>query len=312
MPNILSRLLRGGKSFQVAIVGLGMAGKTAIVQRLMTDKFIPTTRTLGVDHRTVRYKSLSFKIMDLGGQKIFRETIWDEYVCKADAVIYVLDASDGKRIESASESFWLAMKSAKESVPVLFLANKADLPVVLPLSQIQRDLDLGKAARSGRPFHLFKISTKTGAAFYDAFDWLVAALNKRQEQPKMQRCAIDAIIIIDLSVPASTLVQFHKIPKNDLRRFTQVLSGLTSYLKDLDSGTDVISSENLQMVVVKKDHIVTTLICSVEDSTIRAQLICDRTIKHCDRMSKTTKRLLSESELRNFFERAFPLDIQKC
>ncbi|MFX0093558.1 MAG: ADP-ribosylation factor-like protein, partial [Candidatus Hodarchaeota archaeon] len=141
MSRLLNRLTRGGKKVQVAIVGLGMAGKSAIVQRLMTNKFVPTTRTLGVDHRTVRYKTISFKIMDLGGQKIFRETIWDDSVRQADAIIYVIDASNPK-IEIASKAFWQAIGCAKENIPILFIANKADLSSVRPLNQIHQELHL--------------------------------------------------------------------------------------------------------------------------------------------------------------------------
>lgn len=68
---------------------------------------------------------------DLGGQENLRHA-WDAYYQKAQAVIYVIDASDmhADHIQSSKIEFHnLIMHQDLQNASVLVFANKSDLPV---------------------------------------------------------------------------------------------------------------------------------------------------------------------------------------
>lgn len=68
---------------------------------------------------------------DLGGQENLRHA-WDAYYQKAQAVIYVIDASDmnAEHIQASKVEFHnLIMNQDLQNACILVFANKSDLPV---------------------------------------------------------------------------------------------------------------------------------------------------------------------------------------
>ena len=183
MSSILRRIFKGKKveKYEITIIGLDGAGKTTIVHRLVRSEFVPTTRTLGVNYRTVRYRQIEFNIVDLGGQQIYRNLLWHDSLEKASAIVFVLDCAD-IRISEASEAFWDSIQR-NEKAPVLFIANKIDLEGARAFELIVEDLDLTRAQRSDRPVGLFRVSAKTGENFYDAFDWMAQQTTHSLKKP---------------------------------------------------------------------------------------------------------------------------------
>ena len=77
----------------VVFLGLGEAGKTTILNRLIHGDFSNPIRTMGLNVDEFSYRKVKFRTFDLGGQDTFH-TLWASYVQYATALVYVLDASN--------------------------------------------------------------------------------------------------------------------------------------------------------------------------------------------------------------------------
>lgn len=114
---------------ELTILGLQNAGKTTLVNILSTGDFtedrIPT---VGFNMRRVQKGGVTLKMWDLGGQPRFR-TMWERYCRGVSAVVFVIDAADEERFETARiELQDILSRPALNGIPVLILANKSDLP----------------------------------------------------------------------------------------------------------------------------------------------------------------------------------------
>ena len=95
----------GRDECRVIVVGLEGSGKTTIVYRLkhgkLTDsEIIPT---IGFNCECVEYHKMIFSLWDLGGSQDFR-AFWRLYFKGTQAIIFVIDSSDLKRMDEARES----------------------------------------------------------------------------------------------------------------------------------------------------------------------------------------------------------------
>ena len=71
--------------------------------------------------------NLKLNVWDIGGQQSIRP-YWRNYYEKTDAVIYVIDSSDDKRLdETGTELSGLLTESKLKGVPLLVFTNKQDL-----------------------------------------------------------------------------------------------------------------------------------------------------------------------------------------
>ncbi|UCE13726.1 MAG: GTP-binding protein [Candidatus Heimdallarchaeota archaeon] len=306
MSSILRRIFKGKetKKYEITIVGLDGAGKTTIVNRLLRSEFIPTTRTLGVNYRTVKYRQIEFNLIDLGGQQIYRNLLWHNALEKASAIVFVLDSAD-LRLTEASEAFWDSIQYNAE-VPVLFIANKIDLGGARAFDLIVRDLDLARAQRSARPVGLFRVSAKTGEHFYDAFDWIADVLAGEESTFK---CKVRVTIMIDLDSHQIYTTKFTNVERAILDQLNEGISETMRELTKNPIGMEVITASDLQLVVVKNHPLVTGLIIGYSDSVVRAKLIAERLMK-----SATPSIEIGQFDSRillKMMERQWPLDIYK-
>ncbi len=315
MPTVLRKLFRKkAQQFSVAISGLDRAGKTTIVNRLLKQTHLETVRTMGVDHRKVRYRNLEFGIWDLGGQKTFREFIWAEYLRMAKAVVFVIDAADTRLVEAA-EAFWQTMdtiqaeeqEKGRKLVPVLFLANKYDLFNARPFDALIDDLDLARASRTNRPIGLYQISAKTGEGFYDAWDWLSSALTGPGRQWSV---SIRSVMLFDLrKKDAIALASFGSVDDNTMEIFMSEIGKISAHLAPHPTGMDVTFGEDLHMVTVKRDPFVCAIIEDLDDTVTRARLICERVIKPM--IGRNPGNIYTSDQLKAFIRRNYPIDIYK-
>lgn len=114
---------------ELTVLGLQNAGKTTLVNLISTGDFtddrIPT---VGFNMRKVQKGGVTLKMWDLGGQARFR-TMWERYCRGVSAVVFVIDAADEDRFETARvELSDILSRPALYGIPVLVLANKSDLP----------------------------------------------------------------------------------------------------------------------------------------------------------------------------------------
>ncbi|MFW9916327.1 MAG: ADP-ribosylation factor family protein [Candidatus Thorarchaeota archaeon] len=299
----LRRLLRkdSQKKVQICLVGLDYAGKTTCVNRLLKRTEDRPTRTIGHDQKTVKYRNLEFRIFDLGGQRTFRETIWDHFISYGEALVFVVDATD-PRLDEAAKVLWDVLEKNPEA-PVLFLANKYDLEHARPFDKIIDDLDLSRGSRSARPFGLFRISALTGEGFYDAWDWFADTL---QAESTFSSCSVHAAILVELSSGKFNVARFKTSSSSALTQFMTELDMISSNLKQYEQGVEISSPyEELQMLCVKRDKYVCALIQRIDDPLVRGRLICERIIKEFNPQFE----LNSGEEFKEFMKGRFPMDL---
>ncbi|MFX0172171.1 MAG: ADP-ribosylation factor-like protein [Candidatus Hodarchaeota archaeon] len=306
MSSILRRLFKGKEEvkYQIVIIGLDGAGKTTIVNRLLRSEFVPTTRTLGVNYRTVKYREIEFNLVDLGGQQIYRNLLWQPALEKSSAIVFVLDSAD-IRLQEASDAFWDSIQR-NEKAPVLFIANKIDLTGARSFDLIVQDLDLTRATRSARAVGLFRVSAKTGENFYDAFDWLADVIVGKES---VFKCKVRVVIMINLESHQIWTTKFTTIDNMILDQLNEGISETTSELIKYSIGMEVITASDLQLVVVKDHPLVTGLIIGYSDSVVRAKLIAERIMKTASNPIEIGQ--FSSRVLMRLIEKQWPLDIYR-
>lgn len=94
----------------------------------------------------IEFFKCSFKlnVWDIGGQSKIRP-YWKNYFENTDALIYVIDCSDRKRLmESGNEFMELLADEKLKDVPILIFANKQDLSNAMKVSEIAEVIGLVK------------------------------------------------------------------------------------------------------------------------------------------------------------------------
>lgn len=83
-------------------------------------------------------------VWDIGGQSKIRP-YWKNYFENTDALIYVIDCSDRRRlIETGNEFAELIADEKLDNVPILIFANKQDLSNTMKVSEIAETIGLVK------------------------------------------------------------------------------------------------------------------------------------------------------------------------
>jgi ADP-ribosylation factor-like protein 3 len=90
-----------------------------------------------------------------------------------DALIYVIDSSDKRRMkETAAELDQLLIEEKLKGVPMIVFANKQDLLNALSLDEIRDTLHLKSI--SDRKWTILSCSSKTGEGLEEGFQWVMA------------------------------------------------------------------------------------------------------------------------------------------
>ena len=76
---------KGKKEISVILIGLDLAGKTSVLNKLRYKDSLSTTPTVGFNFETVYYKNLEMNIWDTGGQDKIRD-LWQHYYEQVDLV----------------------------------------------------------------------------------------------------------------------------------------------------------------------------------------------------------------------------------
>ena len=169
---------------RLIVVGLDGAGKSMLINQLKPARAasFEVTPTVGFSAERFERGGFSFQVFDMAGGGTYR-SLWEAYYRDADAVIFVVDASDRLRMCVARDELdgLLAHADirAAAATPILFFANKMDLPGALEPSEVS--LQLGLPALTGRPWQVAASNALTGEGVDEGVAWLVQALNRRPE-----------------------------------------------------------------------------------------------------------------------------------
>lgn len=266
------------KRIPIAIVGLENAGKTTLVKRIQTGKFVKTiTPTHGLDIETIEIKENLFQLFDLGGQIAFRELFWQTYVKLSHGIIFVIDSSDNTRLDQVIEWFWKCLEW-NPTAPLLILANKSDLAhTELDKLIMKIKLDQLPKQSSQRSFRIFEVSTKTGANIDEAMAWFSEKLIPFLEQKKVR------LIGLYLYLPTGIPIASHRFTSQPMKDFDDdMVPGFLHALDQFASGVigtteglNSISTEHGRILTVKRGGVMAAIVTDKKSDPITARVIAE-------------------------------------
>jgi|TARA_B110000003_G_scaffold123643_2_gene126031 ADP-ribosylation factor-like protein 2 len=153
------------------MVGLDNAGKTTIVKRVNGEPIDEISPTLGFNIKTMTFGAYSLNIWDVGGQKTLR-SYWKNYYEATDALIWVVDSADGRRMRDCARELAGVLGEEKlAGASVLIFANKRDIQGAMDVDAMVDALGLKTLVN--RHWNIVACSAVTGEGLLEGFDWLV-------------------------------------------------------------------------------------------------------------------------------------------
>lgn len=163
------------KEARILILGLDNAGKTCILKKLSDEDITHIMPTQGFNIKSISQAGFKLNVWDIGGQRAIRP-YWRHYFGETDALVYVIDSADTKRLEeSGAELDQLLDEEKLAGCPLLVFANKQDLMGATP-SQIAEQLRLNTIR--DRVWQIQPCSAKTGFGLHEGMEWLVKVVTK--------------------------------------------------------------------------------------------------------------------------------------
>mmetsp|Transcript_34864 Transcript_34864/g.78774 ORF Transcript_34864/g.78774 Transcript_34864/m.78774 type:complete len:180 (-) Transcript_34864:112-651(-) len=173
---LLRKLKKSEKEFRILVLGLDNAGKTTALKKLADEDITHTMPTQGFNIKSVIHEGFKLNVWDIGGQKTIRP-YWRNYFDQTDALVYVIDCSDHRRMdETGVELNQLLDEEKLAGVPLLLFANKQDLMNAMGPDEVTETLGLTNIR--DRSWHIQPCSAKTGEGLQSGMEWLVKNINK--------------------------------------------------------------------------------------------------------------------------------------
>merc|ERR1719387_2691866 len=130
------------KEARILMLGLDNGGKTTILKKLSEEDISHIMPTQGFNIKSLVQDGFKLNVWDIGGQKTIRP-YWSNYFESSDALVYVIDSSDARRLEeSGNELKELLAEDKLGGVPLLVFANKQDLLQAMSADEISQELRL--------------------------------------------------------------------------------------------------------------------------------------------------------------------------
>ncbi len=172
------------KEARILVVGLDNSGKTTLVNHLKPKKGVVETEvtpTVGFQVEEFSQNNVHFTVYDMSGQGRYR-SLWEHYYTDVQAIIFVLDSTDKFRLCVAAEELnsLLSHESIKNSdkpIPILFYANKMDVPGALTAEECMSELKLDSLLRD-KDWHITDSKATTGEGVQDGIEWLCSRLSR--------------------------------------------------------------------------------------------------------------------------------------
>ena len=119
----LKGLRKTDKEARLLVLGLDNAGKTSCLKRLSDENMETVMPTKGFNIKSLSQAGFKLNVWDIGGQISIRP-YWRNYFQETDAVLYVVDSADLRRLEETGLELSLLLEEAKLARCVVRLKEK--------------------------------------------------------------------------------------------------------------------------------------------------------------------------------------------
>merc|ERR1711998_182744 len=168
--SLLRSLRKKDQEARILMLGLDNAGKTTILKKLGDEDCSTVQPTQGFNIKSLLTEGFKLNVWDIGGQKTIRP-YWRNYFDQTDALVYVIDSSDRRRMqESGQELNELIQEDKLGGIPLLVFANKQDLINAVTAQEISGELKLEDVR--DRKWTIQACSAKSGEGLQEAIEWL--------------------------------------------------------------------------------------------------------------------------------------------
>ena len=296
MSTNFSSLLTG-RDLTVSIAGLDGVGKTSIVQRLLREDISEIYKTFGVNTELLDLEGLKLGLTDLGGSEAFRKVLWKAYISRSDAFIYVVDATNSKRLEESRKWFVKALQWVKKRSPVLVLVNTWDAH--LDNSELDEITKIFTEKINSFEIECFSISPVTGKNIEKTKDWLansiinhLIAVGITVDYFVAYIRTGNSIIEAKIRTPQITLEEDILFPIIKYR-FANEGESMLEYMKVAERQIIMAADENISC------WLVTTKSKELEASNLLMRLLTEL-VSEISCIAKTKKDKLTEADLTSF------------
>lgn len=174
--SILKKMKKEEREARILVLGLDNAGKTTILKKMSDEDITHIMPTQGFNIKSLVQDNFKLNVWDIGGQREIRP-YWSNYFENTDALVYVIDSSDRRRLEeSGKELAELLPEDKLGGIPCLVFANKQDLMHASTAPEISEAL--GLEGIQDRIWQIQACSAKTGEGLQEGMEWLVASCKK--------------------------------------------------------------------------------------------------------------------------------------
>ncbi len=173
----------------IVMMGLDNAGKSTILYRMQSGQYCETIPTIGFNCEKVKgklgkSKNINFTIWDVGGQDRVRP-LWRTYAKGSEGIIFVIDSADHETLEeSKTELSQIFLNNEMNSLPILLIANKQDLPTAMDLDYLNDYLHTFLKNEIGcnqREVVIRGTCAVTGDGLFEALDTLYEMILKKRK-----------------------------------------------------------------------------------------------------------------------------------
>ena len=152
--------------------GLENSGKTTLLNILASGEVVQTAPTIGLNVKSFRKGGVNMKAWDIGGQQKFRDE-WGRYTRGCDVIVFMVDASDRKKIDTARYELHRLLENPELSkVPLLVLGNKVDTEPHMSHDNVIQALNLDYITEN--KWTMINISCTRNINLDKVVEWLTA------------------------------------------------------------------------------------------------------------------------------------------
>ena len=138
--------------------------------------------TVGFSVEEFQKNGITFTIFDMSGQGRYR-SLWEEYYKDVQAIVFVVDTTDKIRMCVAKDELdSLLAHPEMASAPILFFANKMDLPAALSPIDCMAVLELDRITEND--WHITASNAITGEGVDEGIGWLAERIRAGSRSAK--------------------------------------------------------------------------------------------------------------------------------